>query len=458
MALYEKALRGLRGVISAVGPDVVTRDEFERYAETRDIDAEFLGMRGYGFIRRVAQADEAAFVGRARSDGEPGFATRQLTPRDGERYVIEFVTPTDRNAAALGLDVASEPHRREAAERAMETGRATLTAPVTLVQATGMQGRGFLLFLPVQKLGAPKGSSADRQAATVGWTYAPLVIDEILAGVDLGGEGLEVVLRDMASGGGEFFGRRSVDDGTGPVLSQTAMFPVYGREWQVETRAGHAFVGDLGLPRPANVGLIVFVLTGLIASLLLVRASADRLRRKAAAENGRLAAIVASAQDAIVGKTLNGVVTDFNPAAERLFGIPADEALGRVAPELTVPENGWAEERWTRARAAHGEPTPPQAFMRKRRDDTDFPVQVSVAPIRAPGGEVTAPATGCFWPWLSGCAPSPATAIGYFASAAMNSRSCKTMQSRYERKLWPNTSSRNWHDPSRWMPLILRSA
>ncbi|MCJ2086690.1 PAS domain S-box protein [Methylobacterium sp. E-005] len=393
MAIYEKALRGLRGAIAAVGPNAVTRDAFERYAQTRDLNTEFPGMRGYGFIRRVAQVDEAAFVGRARSESEPGFTFRQLTPWDGERYVIEFVTPSDRNAAAVGLDVASEAHRREAAETAMDTGRATLSAPVTLVQATGMQGRGFLLFLPVLKPGAPQGTSADRRAATVGWTYAPLVIDEILAGVDLGGEGLEVILRDTASGEGDVFVRQAVDEGSGPVLSRTTTLPVYGREWQVETRAGPAFVADLGLQRPATVALVAFALAGLIASLLAIRSSADRLQREAAAENGRLAAIVASAQDAIIGKTLDGVITEFNPAAERLFGIPADEALGRRAAGLMIPEHRWAEERWSLARAGLGEPTPPQASWRKKADGSEFPVQVSVAPIRSPGGQVTGVAT-----------------------------------------------------------------
>ena len=393
MAVYEKALRGLRGAIAAVGPDVVTRDEFERYAQTRDLDVEFPGMRGYGFIRRVPQADEAAFLGRARSDGEPNFTFRQLAPRDGERYVIEFVTPADRNAAAVGLDVASESHRREAAEKAMDTGRATLSAPVTLVQATGMPGHGFLLFLPVQRPGAPKATPAERRAATIGWTYAPLVIDEILAGVNLGGEGLEVAIRDTASGGEDFFTSRIEDGGSGPSPSRTASLSVFGREWQVETRAGPAFAADVVLPRPMNVALVVLVLTGLVTSLMTVRASADRQRRKATAENGRLAAIVASAQDAIVGKTLDGIVTDFNPAAERLFGIPAAEAIGRKAADIMIPEHRRSEERWTLARAGLGEPTPPQASWRRKADGSEFPVQVSVAPIRSPAGDVTGVAT-----------------------------------------------------------------
>lgn len=392
MTLYEKALRGIRGAIGAVGPDVVTSDEFGRYAETWNIDVEFPGLRGYGFIRRVGRQDEATFVGRKRAGGDPDFSLRELSPQGGEHYVIEFVAPVGRNAKALGFDVASEDHRRAAANEAMETGRATLTAPVTLIQATGMGGQGLLLFLPVMKPGAVTDTVERRRAATVGWAYASLVIDEMLAGANLDREDISVSIRDKASGNVEFFRADGAVDGV-PHLSHVTTIAVFGREWEIATRARPAFVATLELPRPATMALVVLILTGLIACLLAVRVSAIHLQVRAAAENARLAAIVANAQDAIVGKTLDGVITDFNPAAERLFGIPAAEALGRVAAELTIPEEGRAEERSTLVRAGRGESTPPRASWRRRRDGHLFPVQVSAAPIRASDGAVTGVAT-----------------------------------------------------------------
>ncbi len=59
-ALYGKALRGVRGVIAAVGINEFTSEEFHRYFESRDIDTEYPGLRGYGFIggsqRRMRRA------------------------------------------------------------------------------------------------------------------------------------------------------------------------------------------------------------------------------------------------------------------------------------------------------------------------------------------------------------------------------------------------------------------
>lgn len=392
MALYEKALRGVRGAIAAVGVDVVTKEEFDRYAESRDADTEFPGMRGYGFIRRVARRDEATFLGRARTEGDPAFALRQLSPQDGDRYVIEFVSPHDRNAAALGLDVASEEHRRAAADLAMETGKAVLTAPITLVQASGLNGRGFLLLLPVLRTAAKADGPDDRRAATVGWAYAPLVIDEMLAGLNIGHGTVSVGIRDTGSGEGEFFAS-DAPDGAVPGLSRTTSIAVYGREWHVTTWAKPALVAELGLLPPLRPALAVVALTGLLACLTAMRAYGHRVQRAAAADNSRLAAIVESAQDAMVGKTLDGVITDFNPAAERLFGVSAAEAVGRQAAEVMIPSGFQAEERWCLLRARRGEPTPPFASWRERRDGTLFPVQVSVAPIRAPEGHVIGVAT-----------------------------------------------------------------
>ncbi|PZR49148.1 MAG: hypothetical protein DI537_58585, partial [Stutzerimonas stutzeri] len=131
MRSHEYGLRGARGAIVSVGADRVTRQDFRRYSLTRDIGREFPGARGFGFIRRVSAANEASFLAATRSDGAPGFALRQLGRNDGERFVIQYIEPEDRNAAALGLDIASEANRHAAAVRAVREARAILTAPIT---------------------------------------------------------------------------------------------------------------------------------------------------------------------------------------------------------------------------------------------------------------------------------------------------------------------------------------
>jgi len=62
--------------------------------------------------------------------------------------------------------------------------------------------------------------------------------------------------------------------------------------------------------------------------------------------NARLAAIVTSADDAILSKTLNGVITSWNPGAERMFGYSAEEMIGQPILRLIPPERQAEEARF----------------------------------------------------------------------------------------------------------------
>ena len=115
--LYEYGLRGARGAIAASGGGMVTREQFKAYLDSRDSAKEFPGARGFGFIRRVARADEARFLSRARDEGPADFSIRELAPHTDDRFVIQYIYPTETNQGATGLDIASEPSRRAAATR-----------------------------------------------------------------------------------------------------------------------------------------------------------------------------------------------------------------------------------------------------------------------------------------------------------------------------------------------------
>jgi PAS domain S-box-containing protein len=112
------------------------------------------------------------------------------------------------------------------------------------------------------------------------------------------------------------------------------------------------------------------------------------LSQIARGEQARLAAIVESSDDAIIGKTPVGVVTDWNRAAERMFGYSADEAIGRTVLELIVPEPYCGEETEILARVARGESVPHFNTRRRRRDGSEFDAAISVAPIRRADGQL----------------------------------------------------------------------
>lgn len=100
----------------------------------------------------------------------------------------------------------------------------------------------------------------------------------------------------------------------------------------------------------------------------------------------QLAAIVESSEDAIIGCTLNGVVTIWNQGAERLFGYSAEEVIGE--PTSTNARLNWPDEIKAMKRVRNGEHVAPLETIRTRKDGKQIHVSVSVSPIREGGGRI----------------------------------------------------------------------
>ena len=390
LRLYEYRLLSVRGVLQMLGEDGISRQQFARYSQSRNIDQEFPGARGFGFIRRVPRVAEADFLQRARADGNPDFAIRQLAPHDGERYVIQYIEPVARNSEAIGLDVASESNRREAANSAMLSGRATLTGPITLVQVTGEQLRAFLFLLPIYRAPeAPAGDGA-RVDATLGWAYAPLAMKEVLAGLDVGKRGLHLVLRDISAASAQPpFYETLMDGAGGPRLfSYTLDREVYGRQWRIELSAHPEFIHRLRQLQPGAVfsgGLFTSLLASALAGALLL---GRERKRQILSGQARLATIVEDSSDAIIGEDMDGRIITWNRAAERLFGYGEAEALGQPLVSLLVPADRQAEDRDLLNRVASGEQSISLDTQRRRRDGALIDVSITCSPMRDERGRV----------------------------------------------------------------------
>jgi PAS domain S-box-containing protein len=100
-----------------------------------------------------------------------------------------------------------------------------------------------------------------------------------------------------------------------------------------------------------------------------------------------LAAIIASSDDAIVSKTLDGVVTSWNPGAQRIFGYTADEAVGQNI-RLIIPRERWAEEDEVLARIRRGERVDHFETIRQARDGSMLNISLTVSPVRDKTGKI----------------------------------------------------------------------
>jgi len=120
--------------------------------------------------------------------------------------------------------------------------------------------------------------------------------------------------------------------------------------------------------------------TGEVDGVGLLSADVTAIRQ-AESDRARLAALVQSAPDAIIAQDRDGRIATWNPGAEVMFGLPAEEAIGRDGAELTVPVCE-RERFWVDFEQVRGGRTLTKRCSRVRADGSVFPVRVSAAPVR----------------------------------------------------------------------------
>ncbi len=110
-------------------------------------------------------------------------------------------------------------------------------------------------------------------------------------------------------------------------------------------------------------------------------------RKQAEAITGLLAAIVASSDDAIISKNLDGIITSWNKSAERIFGYTPEEAIGQPVT-LIIPLERHAEESDILARLRRGERVDHFHTVRRRKDGSLLDVSLTISPVRDSSGRV----------------------------------------------------------------------
>ena len=266
LASYASATRSGAGVFQS--SDFVSRAEWRRFAETIRLREEFPGMIGLGWIERVRAADKSAFVARVRADGSPDF---QVHP-EGSRPLLDVVTymePEATAGAAMGLDIAHETRRSEAAERAAATGQPMLTRPISLIQDEEKTA-GFLLLQPVYDSDVPLDGALARRRALRGFVYAPFQARGFLANLTPSqSRSLDVAIAEGVTGAGELIYNSRIAR-TAPEFSVQRQLHFYGQTWVVTWQSTPEFEQA----EYTNAALFVLfgglLFTGLFAVLLVV--------------------------------------------------------------------------------------------------------------------------------------------------------------------------------------------
>ncbi len=160
------------------------------------------------------------------------------------------------------------------------------------------------------------------------------------------------------------------------------------REKAVIGLANHTILIDRnGLERPIDdSGAPIKEKGGAIIGVVLVFRDVSQ-RRLSEAVSARLAAIIESSDDAIIGKDLDGVITSWNAGAERLYGYTAREVVGRKVT-LLMPSDRRNEESEILLRLRRGERVDHFESVRITKDGRSIDVSLKISPIRDGSGRI----------------------------------------------------------------------
>ncbi|MCB9959015.1 MAG: CHASE domain-containing protein [Rhodospirillaceae bacterium] len=346
MLAYEQVLRGGVAVFSTF--QTVTRDNWRSYVAVLDLDRDYPGIQGVGYAQRIRPEERAAHVAAVRAEGFPDYDIRPEGDRE-ELTSIVYLEPFDaRNQAAFGYDMFSNDIRRTAMERARDTGLASVSGRVELVQEiTTVRQAGFLLYLPVYARESDPQTVEERRAALAGYVYSPFRATDLMQGI-LQREFPEIALEvfDGTTADAAELLYSGVDaDAPPPDLTEITTIEVAGRPWTVVFSSTPAFVAETqsALSKVLLLGglTVTILVFGTVWTLASARGRAVRLAEAMARTRESIEAkfrdLFAYAPDAVVMVGTDGTIQDANRQAEATFGYAQDEIVGQPV-EILVPE------------------------------------------------------------------------------------------------------------------------
>jgi len=334
---YETILRAGAGLFNA--SDTVTRGEWRQFVADLQLQQNFPGIQGLGFSLMVTPQGLARHLAEIRAEGFPDYAIRPAGERDTYSSIL-YLEPFDwRNRRAFGYDMYAEPVRRQAMERARDTGAPTISGRVTLVQETTQDMQyGFLMYMPVYRKGLPTTSGDERRAALLGFVYSPFRAKDFMTGLlGVAQGGIEFALYDGAApstatllydnlAGGALAALRPA-----PPDAFTALVPVQAgqRTWGLQVRTLPGYLSGTQQAQPLIVavgGLIIalclfYIIVSSRRRQRLAEGRSDQLAGQLTQSEQRYNALFASANEPILlSDPQTGAILEANPAAQRFYG------------------------------------------------------------------------------------------------------------------------------------------
>ncbi|MFN7959079.1 MAG: CHASE domain-containing protein [Holophagaceae bacterium] len=351
---YEDIARGAQGFFAG-GNSPLSVQQWRTYVTGLDLPGRHPGLTSLAFIAQVPSAELETFLQR-----RPQLAGRYHRPisdpmplsepsQHGDHLIIELCEPGERAAAGLGLDVGTSLTQRLAAERARDTGQPALSGLLYFTRPAARED-AVALFVPVYE-GTPQDAAQRRQLFR-GWISAGILIrpliDDVLRGED---QGLAFEVVDAFAAQGPQWLYATPDWPKGGQADAIRTLDIGGRGWQVRYAIKPEFYKVEGRNQP-----LILLVGGILVSLCLAAVvwSLAGTRRRALELAHSMNASLREALHrnhshllytplAVIETDAMFRVSEWNPAAERIFGFPRETALGLDPHTLIIPPEGQSE-------------------------------------------------------------------------------------------------------------------
>lgn len=340
--LYSKAAQSIERLFSASSR--VSREDFARFVA--NLPSTYPGITAVSWDPLISADQRTRFEAQMVAAGFPGFRIREYNDAGelvlaGQRETytpVTFVEPFAANAKALGFDVQSKRHRRQALKKARDSAKAVMTAPITLIQDNEAPQPGVLLLYPVYKSDLPL-SVEERKRDLRGYAVAVIRIADLIENAlqAYPVDSFQLQLLDITDATPQpLYGQASAalpSYAAGLVWQES--FQVAGRMLQLSIAPTEAFLQRNHGLQPWAVlagGLLLCSLLG--GYLLTVTGRADQIRHQVRQHTLELSAILENAAEGILIFDEQGLIERANPASSRLFGYASIALLGRQIGDL----------------------------------------------------------------------------------------------------------------------------
>ena len=387
----------------------ISRNDFHLFVSAL-LQDDSPALQALAWVPHVLDTERDMYQRAAQQDGFLDFA---ISKRDAagnlivagqrpEYFPVYFIEPYAGNEVALGFDLASGKAQLQAIATARDTGRVTVTAPIKLVQETGQQ-RGILMLAPVYRLKGAVNSVATRQSNFLGVLSAVVRVGDMVQSAlyNLEPNNAELYLFDTTAGDVQFLTFYSCTGQISPPAQDLkpaslltgfytiSELDVSGRKWLTVVRACPAYVASGHGPTSWAVLLMGLALSGIVLAYTEIRQRAEIALRESEALT-RL--VIDNAPDAILAVDDMGQIVLTNAQAEVIFGYSHDELLDMSIEDL-LPERFREQHLRHRLRYKANPVTRKMGYglslYGRRKDYTEFPVDVKISPLETSLGRLT---------------------------------------------------------------------